>query len=446
MTAVTLAYCRVSTSKQTATVQNDYLNQHGYNELFTEQISGTRDDRPEFQRLVSRALELSHLGQQVTILVLDDTRWSRNVAVSLDTIERLERWGVEIKTVTGKSLSVATPEQFFQTGLDALLAAKFSRDQSQKAERSYRYRRKEKRPTGNRAPFGYRRSADGDKWEPEPKEWQLGRELVSRFIDGQTNAQIIRWLFSRGIKRSDVWIRAWLKNPTIRGHLYYRKKGRPFEKLEPIILERNAHEALISEDEYRQVLQRLDLRRRLKGKNQNARIYPVPTQIVFCACGKSAGGYSPPRGRGRKEHRYFRCKDVLCTHRKGCREDRIEAALQESLLEKAEDILKAALEPDQPIESTELITTREQLAKLRELDRAGVPGLGDSIVDIEGKIAALSVADNQSNKDIDPVLLEQFKDPKFWLLLTDEQRRSLYLDWVAQVVVKSGDVMKVDLQ
>jgi DNA invertase Pin-like site-specific DNA recombinase len=440
--AITLAYMRISTVKQDVTVQQHSLTQHGYDELFTEQISGTRDDRPEFRRLVARALELAQQGCQVTILVLDDTRWSRNVAVSLEAIERLEQWGVRIKTVTGKTLSVATPEQFFQTGLDALLAAKFSKDQSQKAKRSYAFRRKKKRPLSNRVTFGYRRSQDGEKLEPEPAQWPIARELISRFIRGDSNSELIRWLDSEGIQRSDVWIRYWLKNPTIRGHIYERRQDRPGGKITPVILYRNTHQALLSEDEYQSVLKRLDLRRRFKGKNQNAKIPPVPTQIVCCACGRSAGGYSPPKGRGRYQYRYFRCSAILCPHRQGAREDRIEAALQEALHEKADVILSKVFEPDQPIENPELITTREQLAKLRALDQEGIGGLESAIVELEAKIADLST-EKGDEVAFDPEMIDHFRDPLFWALRSDEERRIIYLDWIERVVVDRGEVVEV---
>jgi DNA invertase Pin-like site-specific DNA recombinase len=61
-----LAYCRASTNKQELDLQLHLLSQQGYDELFQEHISGRRRDRPEFERLVSRALELA--GQGLTLI------------------------------------------------------------------------------------------------------------------------------------------------------------------------------------------------------------------------------------------------------------------------------------------------------------------------------------------------------------------------------------------
>lgn len=441
--ALTLAYMRVSTAKQDAVVQRDTLEQHHYDELFQEQISGTRDDRPEFERMVARALDLAKQGCAVTVLVLDDTRWARNVSVSLETIKRLELWGVSIRTTSGKELSVSTPDRFFQTGIDALLAEKFSHDQRLKASRSYQFRKKKKRPLGNRTPFGYRYTDDHSSLKPDPSEWEIARGVAERFLAGESNREIILYLKSQGIVRQEPWIRLWLKNPTIRGHLYQREKGRPNEPLREVIYALHAHPALITEAEYKQIALRLEQRKSLKGANTGAKIYPVPNSIMRCFCGRGACGHSIPR----RPSRYYRCVDLGCEFRTpSTKEHIIEAAIQSEMFKKAELILNKSLAPEEAAESPRLIQAREQLAKLESLAADGVPGLDESIAKLGAEIQELTAPSAASRVEIPPEVIELFQSEIFWDVATDEQRREIYLEWVVRVVIHEGRVVDVVLR
>jgi len=70
-------YCRVSTREQNLDLQFDALNKEGCNEIFQDQVSGVKADRPQLSKLLERlragdtlvVWKLDRLGRSLTDLV-----------------------------------------------------------------------------------------------------------------------------------------------------------------------------------------------------------------------------------------------------------------------------------------------------------------------------------------------------------------------------------------
>lgn len=429
---------RASTNKQELDIQHDLLSRAGFDELFQEHISGRRGDRPEFRRMVDRALELSGQGVRVYVLVVNDSRFARDVITCLSEIERLEAVGCTIRSIEGGAMSLKTPEDFLLTVVKAAASQHYSLNLSREIKKRNDKKRAEGLPLCNRLPWAYLRGPDR-QLIPDPAAWAAARGLIDKLLAGEAIGACLDWLRDEhGVEKSRAWVRLWTQNPTIRGHIPYTVGGRPkAEKgvFKPTTILYNRHPALISEAEYQAIIRGFEDRRGRRGANQNAKIYPVP-RIVWCTCGRKANPTIDPSGVRR-----HRCQWPHCPQRRrSTKDDAIEAAIQEAILEAAEAVAAAVLTQD---------TTDPRIAGL-EAEAAGLrpfavrAGIAAEIEAIELEVAQLKAA--QGNQaagvaELREALLGVAWAP--WGAMTDQQRRGIYGRFVERVEVEGGEVVGV---
>jgi len=103
-----IGYARVSTDHQSLEAQHDALTAAGCERIFTDKLSGARDDRPGLAAL----LDYVRAGDTVTVVALD--RLGRSLSAVIRTIERLTedqvllrslREGIDYSTSTGRMLA-----------------------------------------------------------------------------------------------------------------------------------------------------------------------------------------------------------------------------------------------------------------------------------------------------------------------------------------------------
>jgi DNA invertase Pin-like site-specific DNA recombinase len=108
----TCGYSRVSTARQTVDAQTDALVAAGAERIFTDTMSGIRDDRPGLKAMLDYARE----GDVVVVVALD--RLGRSLSGVIRTIEELEKRGIVLRSLR---------EQIdFSTATGRLQAAIFS--------------------------------------------------------------------------------------------------------------------------------------------------------------------------------------------------------------------------------------------------------------------------------------------------------------------------------
>lgn len=88
-----LGYARVSTSHQTTDQQIDALKAAGCERIFTDVMSGARNDRPGLAELMSYARE----GDTITVTALD--RLGRSLTHVIATIDCLTERGIVLKSL-----------------------------------------------------------------------------------------------------------------------------------------------------------------------------------------------------------------------------------------------------------------------------------------------------------------------------------------------------------
>lgn len=430
-----LAYGRVSTDSQSLDQQLANFERLGFDELFVEKLSGRKRDRPEFAKLLARAAELRKVGHDVIILCNEWTRWARDTAFALDSLDQLEKLGCTVlEATTGAAVTVQTPDGLITTGLKSLVAHEFSVRLSDRMTRSYQHRQATGRPASNRAPFGYRYESGG--FVPS-EQWAIARDSVERYMQGEATSDIIRWLWrEHAIKRSVNGFNQWLRHPILRGHLRYPDGSMLF----------NVHEALISEGEYQQIKRRLELNRSLRGHNKG-RIHAIPNGIVRCdGCGK---GTVPSISNLGRKHRYFYCPDkvgMCAAPRQGARQDWVEAAIQEAIQERAEWVVNRILDGAGDSDPR-LIEKQQELEALQPL--AHRPAIAAEIEAIALEIEQIKSATQQGAADAQEreAMIVDLAGllPGDWAQLSSEERRDLYAYLVREVRVLGAEVVGVVL-
>lgn len=115
-----IAYARVSTEQQSLNRQIDLLTGFGYDKMFTEKFTGTKANRPEFDKVML-------LLRKGDILVVESlSRLSRSTKDLLNILDELEKR--EVKLVSLKeNIDTATPTgKLLVTVLSAI--CQFERD------------------------------------------------------------------------------------------------------------------------------------------------------------------------------------------------------------------------------------------------------------------------------------------------------------------------------
>ena len=430
-----LAYARVSSQDQNIELQIGQFESLGYDELFQEKISGRKRDRPEFTRLTERALELRGQGHDVHALVIEWSRWARDTAFALDTLKRLEdAGGLGIETTTGQPLTLMTADGFISTSMKSVMAHYYSIELSGRSRRAYDARKLKHRPTSNRPIWGYQHSSDKSHWVPS-KDWQICRQSVEHFMNGESINGICRWLAEQGIRKSRHGFLAWLKHPAIRGHSKHR---------EEIFF--NTHKPLITESEWQQLNRQMERNRRLRGRNQKGRIYSVPNNLCRCQdCGRSLAVKVSTHGR--YFYCYYRCslRDKSCNApRKYCRDLWVEAAIQNAIQERADVVVGRLGQPGEEVNPA-LVEKEQELEQLRKL--AHVSGVREVISGLELEIGQIKTAsrvetvDQQERQNMISSLAGLF--PEDWAQLSAEERRDLYDYLVREVRILGAEVVDV---
>lgn len=119
-----IGYARVSTLEQNLERQIDQLLQEGCERIYSEKVSGTKNDRPELHRM------LDALRPGDTVIVSELTRLSRSQKYLIELVERFSQSGVNIKSLKEIWLDTTTPHGRLIFSVFAGLS-QFERDLSQ---------------------------------------------------------------------------------------------------------------------------------------------------------------------------------------------------------------------------------------------------------------------------------------------------------------------------
>ncbi|MFQ7752387.1 MAG: recombinase family protein [Acutalibacteraceae bacterium] len=352
------AYARVSTGSEEAlhsvsaqiSYYNEYISTHPgweFAGVYADAgISGTKANRPEFQRLLADC----RAGKIDLVITKSITRFARNTVTLLDTVRELKLLGIDVYFEKENLHSTSGAGELMLT-----LLAMYAEEEARSASENQKWRIQKMfatgRPNTGRM-LGYR-LRDG-RLEIIPEEAELVREIFQLYLSGLGITKIANLLNARKIPSlySKEWspntIQALLRNEKYAGNLLLqktyvedfrtkRKKVNKGERRQYFV--EDSHEAIIDKAIFRQVqaeIQRRQEQRRPTGKP--AAKYAFTGLIVCGRCGQHYRRKITAAGT-RYAKPVWICATFNMKGKARCASQQIPEAI---LLEKTREVVKAA--------------------------------------------------------------------------------------------------------
>lgn len=284
-----------------------FADRSGYQvigEYIDRALTGTKDQRPDFQRMIKDAEKREF--QIVIVWKLD--RFARNRYDSAFYKARLKKYGVRVVSVMENIPE--TPEGIILEGLLESMAEYYSANLSENIRRGQQESIKKGWYCGGSVPMGYR--LQEHKLIEDTRTSPLIRELYRRYADGEPLADIARDFNARGYRTQKGRVFKvstfdnMIPNPAYIGE--YNYAGTPVPGLA---------QPLVDRETYDRCVLRREANRRAPAARRSSVDYLLQGKI-FCGpcgfpmigeCGRSASGpyYHYYKCAGRK-HRKNACK------------------------------------------------------------------------------------------------------------------------------------------
>lgn len=236
-----------------------------------EGISGTKEDRPQFQQMLSD----SQKGLFDIILVHKYDRFARNAELSQKVKKQLKKAKINLISITEPLED--SPMGFLMGGLHDLLAEYYSRNLAKESKKGHIERASQGYHNGS-IPFGYISDKDKGMIIDEHRA-SIVREIYRKYnYEGYGSTKIAIWLNEIGIPTAvnGKWahqpVNRILKNVKYIGKIEY--DGKIYE---------GKHEPIISEEEFnlaQRFMTERTWQRELRGAN-----YPKYLFVGFLKCG-----------------------------------------------------------------------------------------------------------------------------------------------------------------
>lgn len=282
-------------------------------------ISGKTDKRPYFQRMMADATE----GLFDYVIAWKSNRMGRNMLEAMMNDAALLEYGIKC---------VYVEEDFDDTAAGRFALRNmmnvnqfYSESMAEDVRRGMMDNAKKCMVNG-RCPYGLRKGKDG-KYEIDPEQAEIIREIYSRVIEGWQHRDIMDDLNARGIKNRDgnIWQRSTF-DKMLRNEQYigvYSFSGIRIEGGIPAILDRQTFE---------EVQRILTTKKHPRGRRRNVEDYML-TGKLFCGhCGNPMVGICGTSRNGDR-HYYYLCQGK---HRHECnkkneRKEALEAKVIQAL-------------------------------------------------------------------------------------------------------------------
>ncbi|MCH8281350.1 MAG: recombinase family protein [Chloroflexi bacterium] len=272
--------------------------------VFTDVVSGRRDDRVEYRRMLEYVMD----GGADTVVVQLLDRFGRNPGEILQRYWQLQDSGVSV---------VATDEDIKDELLlliKAGIAGAESRRTSERVKANMS-RAVQKGVHAARAPFGLKRVYQGreTKWEIDPLEAPVLREMYRLAVEenlgykriGDTLTQM-GYRARGGRPFASFTVQRILSNEALVGTLAYGKHPRKGNPQPEIVRVKDFFPAILSEDEWQRLQDRQTIRRET-GRGRTHSSFYLLSGIARCGhCGGPMTGKAGAPYKG-KQYLNYRC-------------------------------------------------------------------------------------------------------------------------------------------
>lgn len=280
-------------------------------------LSARTADRPEFQRLIADSEK--RLFDAVLVWKLD--RFSRDRYDSALYKHLLRKNGV--KVISAKENISEGPEGIILEAMLEGYAEYYSAELSQKIRRGQQENALKCKSNGGVVPFGYRIDPKEHNFVIDPEEAPIVKEIFTRYAAGETIANIVESLNTRGVKSHDGKV----FRISVMGFMLKNRKYIGEYKYADVVVP-GGMPAIISEELFERVQRRMVTNQIASSKSKAKEEYLLTTKIFCGKCGKMMAGESGYNNG--KFHQYYKCGAAKrregCTNRKGLRKNWIEKA------------------------------------------------------------------------------------------------------------------------
>ena len=302
------AYARVSSGKEAmlhslsaqVSYYSGYVQKHrGWQYIGVyadEAITGTKNARPEFQRMISDC----KAGKINMILTKSISRFARNTVTLLEIVRELTVLGVDVFFEKENIHTISGDGELMLT-----ILASFAQEESLSVSENCKWRIRDNFKKGivpSITILGYRRNIDG-VLKIEPAEADIIRMIFTDYISGMSKQAISNKLNTMNIptRLGFEWqpnaIGYILSNEKYVGDMLLQKFFRlnhiskrkcPNKGELPMYFVQDCHEPIIDRSTFEQV--QVEIQRRtehLKPRTDNRTTYPFTGKIVCGKCGKN---------------------------------------------------------------------------------------------------------------------------------------------------------------
>ncbi len=343
---------------------NEYAERNGITVLCSyidRALSARTADRPDFQRMIRD----SEKGLFDVVLVWKLDRFSRDRYDSAHYKHVLKKNGV--KVLSAKENISEGPEGIILESMLEGYAEYYSAELSEKIHRGQKENALKCKNNGGWRALGYTVDADGS-FVIDPLTAPIVREVFARYADGETITDIAQSLNDRGLTTTQgrpfrcATVSIMLKNRKYIGE--YRYGG---------VVVPNGVPAIIDEETFARVQERLEKNKKAPAKAKAADEYLLTTKLFCGTCGRLMVGESGTSGTKGVKHYYYKCggaKRHLGCKRKAVKKQWIERAV---VLCTVKRVLQ-----DQEIERI-----AESIVKLQEQEDTTLPALQHQLQECE---------------------------------------------------------------
>lgn len=404
---IAVCYARFSTDMQNESsaeaqiyAAEEYCKQHGYffKESYVDRgISGTTDQRPEFQRMISDSAS----GAFDILIVHKGDRFARSRQIASHYKNELEKNGVEYVSVSEQFGDA--PESVLLEGLTEAMAEYYSRNLAREVKKGLLQKARDCKYTGGNLPLGY----DVD---PETQRFVLAKNkdevrtvqaIFKMKSEGYGYGELIHELTRQGLNKSKKGgklsksaIHWMLNNERYTGlYIYDRsaakgpngRNGHKFKNKEDTIRIEGGVPEIINKETFKNV-QEILKRNKKKSGCFNTKHPNLLGGIIECECGHSYVMNYRKERPGHKAYASYNCgyqsshKDKACVN-KGIEQTILDAAIL--------DLLYQNIYEDIPMITEQFNDYRQE--KLKNVD-SDIDTLKRQVVAIDIKINNITEA------------------------------------------------------
>ena len=280
-------------------------------------VSAKTDNRPQFQQMIKD----SERGIFDVIIVWKLDRFARNRYDSARYKTQLKRNGV--KLVSATEVISAGPEGIILESVLEGYAEYYSADLSEKVVRGMTENALKGIYNGGTIPFGYMID-ETRHYQPDPLLAPYVEQTFQKYADGATMTDLRDWLKAHNIKNSMGGemsyntIQRMLSNRRYIGELRLRDVVQP-----------NAIPALVSEDLFNKVQEKLAKNKKAPARHKAEESYLLTTKLYCGKCGALMFGESGVSHTG-KMYTYYKC--ATAKKHKGCKKKTVRKQWLEDLV------------------------------------------------------------------------------------------------------------------